>query len=131
MSAGLHDVGDRAEGALAEAPPDRLEAGLAELELPEEVEKRVREEVDRFRLLPIESPESGVVRTRADLSGSSGPFELVVVARDDPDRPGEGDEQKTMLVVSFTGDLTLTGHSTAIPVSYNCINMYTYIYIYI
>ncbi|MBI4878048.1 MAG: endopeptidase La [Planctomycetes bacterium] len=40
----------------------RLEERLAESVLPEDVKKRVGEEMGRLKLLPLESPETGVIR---------------------------------------------------------------------
>ena len=41
---------------------ERLEERLSKRELPAEVSKRVSEEFERIRLLPLEAPESGVIR---------------------------------------------------------------------
>lgn len=57
----LGEARDEKEVAL-----ERLEGRLREQTLPDEVAARVSEELDRLRLLPIESPESGVIRNYLD-----------------------------------------------------------------
>lgn len=45
---------------------ERLEERLKQLELPDEVRKRTDSEMERLKLLPLESPESAVVRNYLD-----------------------------------------------------------------
>ncbi len=45
---------------------EKLEENLKQKELPEEVRKRADEEMERLKLLPLESPESAVVRNYLD-----------------------------------------------------------------
>ncbi len=45
---------------------ERIEKKLKDVVLPEAAAKRVAEELERLRLLPVESPESGVIRNYLD-----------------------------------------------------------------
>ncbi|MFH0943657.1 MAG: endopeptidase La [Planctomycetota bacterium] len=63
---------------------ERLEERLSGIELPEVAAKRVTEEMERLKLLPLESPESGVVRNYLEWIASL-PWDVTTEDRADLD----------------------------------------------
>lgn len=63
---------------------ERLEEKLAGRELPEQVNQRIEEEMNRLRVLPLESPESGVIRNYLEWIAAL-PWEISTEDRSDLD----------------------------------------------